>query len=438
MKFMLLRYVILGMVCGVLYAGDAGQSKDLQAGDQVKFTVNGVDFEFVWCPPGTFRMGDKNSKRTVVLTHGFWIGKYEVTFEQWRVIQGCFPQPYSAPSPLWAENADGRGYPVRYISWEEGQGFLYNLNTILGIEFGFRYPTEAEWEYACRAGTQDDIAGTGNIDEMSQGDYTQKKVGQMLPNAWGIFDMHGNVCEWCYDYYQEFSEAEEVVTDPCGPKEALKNEFRVFRSGKTCYKRNYHFQKLSIDPNTLMPDMHDDKCVEDRDGKVTCRIFNEVGMRVACSGNLMAMAGKSVGKPIVVDEELRGFRLAACNFGKLLYARLCNTVNQLQQIQMNMMQQALIQQQQANQALFNNMQQQVYDNLNRIEAAHSTAITPMPQSHKPYRARCYIHNCDYQIPGSCPYCSAPDYGAGKMVPCAKHGHKYNTKYGCPLCRAESR
>ena len=106
--------------------------------------------------------------------------------------------------------------------------------------------------------------------------------------------------------------------------------------------------------------------------------------------------------------------------------------------QMNMMRQALIQQQQTNQALFNNMQRQVYDNLNRIETSHSVGFMPMPQSHKPYRARCYIHNCDYQIPGSCPYCSAPDYGAGKMVPCAKHGHKYNTKYGCPLCRAESR
>lgn len=83
------------------------------------------------------------------------------------------------------------------------------------------------------------------------------------------------------------------------------------------------------------------------------------------------------------------------------------------------------------------MRQQVYDNLNRIETSHSVDFTPTSQ-YRPYRAKCYIHNCDYQVPGSCPYCSTPDYGTGKMVPCAKHGHKYNTKYGCPLCRAESR
>lgn len=436
MKFMLLRYVILGMVCGVLYAGDAGQSKDLQAGDQVKFTVNGVDFEFVWCPPGTFRMGDKNSKRTVMLTHGFWIGKYEVTIEQWRAIQGQIPLPYSGPSEIWEEGQDGRGFPVHYITWEEGLGFAYNMNKVLGDEYKFRYPTEAEWEYACRAGSQNDVAGTGRLEDMSQ-EYVrnQRKVGQKQPNAWGIYDMHGNVTEWCYDYFQEFPEAPEVVTNPVGPSEAPTTEkLRVCRDGETSHKRTYCRPTFSLFPVSWLCPKPDSVPAKEYGRRVSC----DNGIRVVCSGDLSALSGKSFGIPIAVNEELMKFRKMVVRNKKLALDSFNNLKLQLQQVEIDMMRQSLIQQQQANQMMFNSMQQQVYDNLNRIEAAHSTAITPMSQSHKPYKARCYIHNCDYQIPGSCPYCSAPDYGAGKMVPCAKHGHKYNTKYGCPLCRAESR
>jgi formylglycine-generating enzyme required for sulfatase activity len=121
--------------------------------------------------------------------------------------------------------------PVESVSWDEIQLFLSRLNADDPGK-GYRLPTEAEWEYAARAGTTGDYGGTGVLDEMgwyldNAGSYTQI-VAQKLPNHWGLFDMHGNVNEWVQDWYSATYYAESPTNDPKGP---VFGEYRVYRGG---------------------------------------------------------------------------------------------------------------------------------------------------------------------------------------------------------------
>jgi formylglycine-generating enzyme required for sulfatase activity len=184
--------------------------------------------ELVRIPAGTFEMGSPDSERgryldwegpvhTVTLTNDFYIGETEVTQAQWKAIMGDSP----------ADNLGvGNNYPVYFVSWSRANGFLSRLDAQSDYS-GFRLPTEAEWEYACRAGTrtrfhygdslgcddgcQNCVAGTlpGNRSDYMwycwnwDTPYGAKPVGQLLPNAFGLYDMHGNVWEWCQDWFQE-------------------------------------------------------------------------------------------------------------------------------------------------------------------------------------------------------------------------------------------
>ena len=182
--------------------------------------------EFVWVPAGEFRMGSTSSEAydneqpvtRVRISRGFWLGQYEVTQAQWEGVMGSNPSDF---------DECGRSCPVEMVSWNDAREFIRSLN---GRSGGNRYrlPTEAEWEYAARAGTTGDRYG--NLEAIAwcwnnSGDRTHP-VGQKAPNAWGLHDMLGNVWEWVEDWHGDYPGG--TVTDPRGPD---SGSARVFRGG---------------------------------------------------------------------------------------------------------------------------------------------------------------------------------------------------------------
>ena len=193
--------------------------------------------EFVWIPPGDFRMGstsrhadpDEKPVTRVRITRGFWLGKYEVTQRQWAAVMGSNPSHF--------KNCGG-DCPVEEVSWNDVQEFIRKLN---GRSGGRRYrlPTEAEWEYAARAGTRTDTYA-GDITKPRGSDPVLNRiawygensrgrthpVGRKSPNAYGLHDMLGNVWEWVGDWHGDYRGG--TVTDPVGPK---SGSIRVLRGG---------------------------------------------------------------------------------------------------------------------------------------------------------------------------------------------------------------
>jgi formylglycine-generating enzyme required for sulfatase activity len=166
-----------------------------------------------WCPDGSFTMGSPASEAgrradeeqvAVVLTAGFWMAKYETTQGDWQRIVGAYPD--RKPS---AEFGEGEKFPVYWISFDEAEDFCRRLTTraraagTLPATWEFRLPTEAQWEYACRAGTTT-ATSFGDTLRMDQANFMGKRatpVGRYPANPWGICDMHGNIFEWCRDWY---------------------------------------------------------------------------------------------------------------------------------------------------------------------------------------------------------------------------------------------
>jgi formylglycine-generating enzyme required for sulfatase activity len=186
----------------------------------------GVKMDLVWIPAGEFDMGsnDNDSEKPVhrvKLTKGFWMGKHEVTQEQWEKVMGTNPS-----------NFKGAKNPVEKVSWNDCQEFLKKLNEVVR-DRGFRLPTEAEWEYACRAGTKTEFYSGDNDNDLAEAgwysgnsDSKTHPVGEKKPNAFGLHDMHGNVWEWCQDWYGDYSPGD--VSDPTGPS---SGSLRVLRGG---------------------------------------------------------------------------------------------------------------------------------------------------------------------------------------------------------------
>jgi len=191
-----------------------------KAGDEI--TVGGV--RLCWCPPGKFIMGSPRSEPErrpgedqveVTLTKGFWMGKFEATQGEWKRVMG------KLPGPLTVELPEGDDFPVGNVNFAETEAFCRKITELehqsgkLAKAWEFRLPTEAQWEYACRAVT---TTATAFGDKLSsrQANFKGKpyngaepgpslgraaKVGSYPANAWGLHDMHGNTFEWCRDWY---------------------------------------------------------------------------------------------------------------------------------------------------------------------------------------------------------------------------------------------
>ena len=184
-------------------------------------------------PAGEFQMGSANGNadeqpiHRVRITRAFEMGKYEVTQEQW---DGVMRDPHGKPqTPVNPSHFKGPGLPVESVSWDDVQLFLKRINA-RDSGYVFRLPSEAEWEYACRAGST--ANGPAEPDDMAwylpnAGKQTHR-VGDKAPNAWGLCDMLGNVAEWVQDWFSRDYYQDAPLSDPPGPD---TGSYRVYRGG---------------------------------------------------------------------------------------------------------------------------------------------------------------------------------------------------------------
>ncbi len=221
-----------------------------------------VSLDMVAITGGSFNMGNTGTAESyggehivhTVSISNFYMGKYEVTQEQYELVMGKNPSLTKDPD-----------MPVRGVSWYEAATFCNTLSQALGFEMcysgsgsnvvcdfeanGYRLPTEAEWEYACKAGTATDfysgaMTGSGYDDQvnlnaaawyMHNSDMQMQKVGLKTPNAFGLYDMHGNVAELCWDWYAEDYYNISPSTNPTGPAQGTERVERGGRAGIQAY-----------------------------------------------------------------------------------------------------------------------------------------------------------------------------------------------------------
>ena len=198
------------------------------------YTVNGVTFKMVAVAGGTFTMGatseqgsdaedDERPAHQVTLSD-YWIGETEVTEGLWTAVMGSNP----------SANKKGDNYPVENVSWDDCQTFITKLNSLTGETF--RLPTEAEWEFAARGGTKSEgykYSGSNTIGDVAwytdNSDSAKHPVATKAANELGIYDMSGNVWEWCQDWFGSYSSGAQ--TDPTGPTTGSSTGYSRMRRG---------------------------------------------------------------------------------------------------------------------------------------------------------------------------------------------------------------
>jgi formylglycine-generating enzyme required for sulfatase activity len=175
-----------------------------------------MEMKFAWIPPGTIRL---EGKLHVTITKGFYLGVYPVTQAEWQAVMGYNPSHF---------NGDDR--PVEMVNWDECHAFCQKLGQL--TRKPIRLPTEAQWEYACRAGDLHFHSGSGEEALKKVGWYRSNSnlqthaVGKLAPNAFGLYDLHGNVWEWCEDWHGDYPSG--TYNDYNGPKTGIA---RVRRGG---------------------------------------------------------------------------------------------------------------------------------------------------------------------------------------------------------------
>ena len=212
-------------------SGSGDEDPNPNTGGTQTFTVNGVSFKMVGVEGGTFTMGATSEQGTSdpyddeypthdVTLSDFAIGETEVTQELWQAVMGSNPSSFS-----------GTNLPVEEVSWNDCQTFITKLNQLTGKNF--RLPTEAEWEYAARGGNKSKgykYAGSNTLSDVAwYGDNSSSKthpVQQKQANELGLYDMSGNVYEWCQDWFGGYSSSAQ--TNPTGP---VSGSYRVGRGG---------------------------------------------------------------------------------------------------------------------------------------------------------------------------------------------------------------
>ncbi len=233
----------------IFQTGSFTDELELKSMVKENFTItlnDDVKLDMIWIERGSFTMGSPNNElgriifvsgenqHPVTLTKSYWLGKYEVTQAQYKAVMNSTPSEFK-----------GTDLPVEKVSWYDAKEFCEKLTEIeksagrLPEGYEYTLPTEAQWEYACRAGTMTALnSGKNltsdkkchNLDELawyeSNSNSTTHPVGQKKPNAWGLYDMHGNVWEWCLDWHGDYPTM--PVNDPRGP---MKGSDRVLRGG---------------------------------------------------------------------------------------------------------------------------------------------------------------------------------------------------------------
>ena len=229
----------LTILVSMMLAGCGKETSVAPTPTEEPITIPGLNLDMMAIPAGTFVMGSPNDEEgrddgegprtTVTITKPFWLGKTEVTQSQWKAVMGNNPSRFK-----------GDDLPVEQVSWNDAVAFCEKLNEVARdtLPDGYHYtlPTEAQWEYACRAGTTtrfyygDDDNQLGNYawyhDNKS---LKTQPVGEKLPNGWGLYDIHGNVWEWCLDWYDKDYYRVSPEINPEGPQGPLK--MKVLRGG---------------------------------------------------------------------------------------------------------------------------------------------------------------------------------------------------------------
>ena len=223
------------------------------------FSIPDINLDMLWCKPGTFMMGSPEDEKgrtmgrvetqhEVTLTKGFWLGKYEVTQEQWEKVMGTNPSL-----------SKGATLPVETVSWDDAMEFCEKLTQAekaagrLPEGWVYALPTEAQWEYACRAGTTTTYSFGDTItpEQANISSNTKprtKVVGTYPANAWDFHDMHGNVWEWCRNWYVDYPSGS--ARDPVGQ---LVGTLRVYRGG-SWGSISYFGSMRSARRNRITPD----------------------------------------------------------------------------------------------------------------------------------------------------------------------------------------